>query len=113
MTQVGKCAARRGRRLVARLLPLLSACAAIALAAAFALDHYGSAKRRRAFAESLPVRGPGSIPAPGPSDWRPAPLAAGTPAPPFSLPGVRDGRRVSLAGHRAGRPAVLLFGSFG
>jgi hypothetical protein len=91
----------------------VSACLAVAAAAAFALDQGLVAWRARQAAAGRPAPDRLSLAAPSPERWRSAPLPPGTPAPPFSLPDVRTGRRVSLEECRGSGPAVLLLSSFG
>jgi len=91
----------------------VAACLAVALAAAVALDRGLAARHAREVTAGLPAPDRSSLQAPSPEGWRATPLPPGTPAPPFRLPDVRTGRRVSLEECRGGRPAVLLLSSFG
>jgi hypothetical protein len=95
------------------LVGLLLACGVVAAAAAFTLDRYRVAKRRQAFAASLPVLDASALPPLRPQFWLPRRMAPGTPAPPFRLADVRTGQRVSLDESRSRRPVILLLGSFG
>jgi hypothetical protein len=105
---------RRGPSLRPRSLwGVLLACAAVAAVLAVALDQYLVHKRKqRARAEILPPDR-NAIPAPTLGLWVPAPLPAGSPAPPFRLRDVRTGQAVSLGDYRGRKPVVLLLSSFG
>ncbi|MBX9582317.1 MAG: peroxiredoxin family protein, partial [Gemmataceae bacterium] len=100
-----------GRRSPA-VLAVTAAVVGVATAAAVALDRYAEEQRRRDAAAGRPPPDPARMTPPDLSIWQARPLAVGDTAPGFRLPDARDGRVRGLDEFR-GRPAVLLFGSYG
>src|SRR5262245_21449813 len=92
------------------LLLILTGCAVVVTAGAFAVD------RARQASRAIPSLADARSGRPPPfmlSDVREAFLEPGTAAPPLVLTDFRTGRRVRLDSFQGDRPVVLLFGSFG